>query len=281
MTTSEKIISAHPVAGCYRAAIQSSLGNIEKDFDVKILFACESGSRGWGFASEDSDYDVRFIYVHKPKWYVSVDTPSVKDTVTGILRRDVIEQPISGLLDINGWDLRKALFLLRKSNPTLLEWLDSPIVYRNHELPMQTLRSLVGKYYSPAASHHHYITMARSNFREHLNGADINYKKYLYVLRPLLANLWVCEGRVGPPPMRFAALAEAVVTDEKLLDAINHLVKIKMAAGESMRGPRIDVIHAFIISELDKAPAFPDPDRPTESQDLDDFLYETAFNYRP
>ena len=98
--------------------ITKKLSIIEKEYNVKIIYACESGSRAWGFESQDSDYDVRFIYFHDLNWYLSVED-----------RRDVIEKPADGVFDINGWDLRKTLKLLRKSNPPLLEWLQSPIVY--------------------------------------------------------------------------------------------------------------------------------------------------------
>ena len=96
------------------------LNAVEKDEGVKILYACESGSRAWGFPSRDSDYDVRFVYVHPAEWYLSIDLEK---------KRDVIERPITDQIDLNGWDLRKALGLYRKSNPPLLEWLNSPIVY--------------------------------------------------------------------------------------------------------------------------------------------------------
>ncbi|MBS4161445.1 nucleotidyltransferase domain-containing protein, partial [Klebsiella pneumoniae] len=98
--------------------INEELANIENMNHVKILFAVESGSRAWGFPSQDSDYDVRFIYVHQKDWYLSIDE-----------KRDVIERPIHESLDISGWELTKALRLFRKSNPPLLEWLSSEMVY--------------------------------------------------------------------------------------------------------------------------------------------------------
>lgn len=105
------------------------VAGIEAEFNVRVLYACESGSRGWGFASPDSDYDVRFIYVHPLPWYLKVS-----------VQRDVIEVPISDELDINGWELRKALGLLKKGNATLIEWLDSPVVYRADGDFLQTIR---------------------------------------------------------------------------------------------------------------------------------------------
>jgi len=110
-----------PKSDAITATILERLAAIEHTELVHILYACESGSRAWGFASPDSDYDVRFIYVRPRDWYLSIDLER---------RRDVIERPIEGVLDINGWDLRKALQLMRKSNPPLFEWLHSPLVYR-------------------------------------------------------------------------------------------------------------------------------------------------------
>lgn len=103
------ILGAHPIEPEVRTRIIQALDEIEAAHQVQVLFACESGSRGWGFASPDSDYDVRFVYVHKLPWYLTVHAP-----------RDVIELPISDKLNVNGWELRKALQLLHKSNPTLL-----------------------------------------------------------------------------------------------------------------------------------------------------------------
>jgi len=127
----EALISAHPIDPAMREQILGCLQRLETDHDVKVLFASESGSRDWGFASPDSDYDVRFIYVNRLSWYLTVEPG-----------RDVIEQPISGDLDVNGWDLRKTLMLLRQSNPTLLEWLRSPIVYR--EVPLRAAAAVGG-----------------------------------------------------------------------------------------------------------------------------------------
>ena len=102
-----------------RKSIIESIQSIEKDEHVVAFYVCESGSRAWGFPSSDSDYDVRFLYMHPVDWYLSIEP-----------KRDVIEKPIDNQLDINGWVLKKALSLFRKSNPPLLEWLGSPIIYQ-------------------------------------------------------------------------------------------------------------------------------------------------------
>jgi uncharacterized protein len=261
----EALISAHPIDPAMRAQILDCLRQVETDHEVKVLFACESGSRGWGFASPDSDYDVRFIYVNRLSWYLTVEPG-----------RDVIEQPISGDLDVNGWDLRKTLQLLRQSNPTLLEWLRSPIVYREEADTVTRLRALAEEGFSTVRGYHHYVSMAKKNFREHLRGEEVRYKKYLYVLRPLLAARWIRDGR-GVPPMRFAALAEATLDDRALLDEINRLLEVKMRAGEAATSPRWTDIHAFIESELNAAAeqVVVDSSR-SDTTMLDAFLAETV-----
>lgn len=226
-----------------RELILEKLTTIESEHDVRILYACESGSRGWGFASQDSDYDVRFIYCHRRDWYLTVGDP-----------RDVIELPINDLLDINGWDLRKALQLMRKSNPTLLEWLSSPIVYREDAGFMARFRELAKQSYVPQACAHHYLQMARGNYREYLKGDEIWVKKYFYVLRPVLACLWI-EAGYGVAPMPFNELVERIVQENELKVAIEALRQRKMAGDELDSGPRNEVIHAFLERELDRLQA--------------------------
>jgi len=130
-------------------------------------------------------------------------------------RRDVIEVPITGDLDINGWELRKALGLMKKGNATLIEWLDSPVVYVAEPTFMEQMREAARQTHQPSRTFHHCIHMARGNYREYLRGETVRLKKYLYVLRPLLATLWVEQGR-GVAPIRFSALVDALVVDPEL-----------------------------------------------------------------
>ncbi|WP_038212458.1 nucleotidyltransferase domain-containing protein [Xenophilus azovorans] len=273
----EFLRSAHPVEPAVRAQILEELRAIEARHDVAVLFACESGSRGWGFASPDSDYDVRFIYVHRLPWYLTV-APG----------RDVIELPISvpsvgaPPLDINGWELRKALGLMRESNPTLLEWLRSPIVYREEAGTMARFRTLAEAVYTRTRAWHHYRSMAKKNFREHLQGEAVRFKKYLYVLRPLLAARWIAA-RDGVPPMRFAELAQQVLdarADAALIAEIDALLEVKMRAGEAATSPRWPGIHAFIEAEL-ASPADAPPPAPFRdgAGALDVFLRDTVLRF--
>jgi predicted nucleotidyltransferase len=166
--------------------------------------------------------------------------------------------------------------LLKRSNPALLEWLHSPIVYVEQTRETAALRGLAQASFSALRTHHHYVSMAKKNFREYLQGSEVRYKKYLYVLRPLLAARWVAQGR-GMPPMRFAELADAVLDDDALLGEINRLLDLKMRSGEAAMSPRWAGLNAFIECELDAAAqrAIP-PTGPVDDAALDAFLAETV-----
>ena len=222
--------------------IKQRLADIEQNHQVRILYACESGSRAWGFDSQDSDYDVRFIYVRPRDWYLPI----------AIERKpDVIELPINDLLDINGWDIRKTLQLFQKSNPPLNEWLASPIVYLQRGRFADRVRELAAIAYNPVAAHYHYVRMASTNFRAYLKGETVRRKKYLYVLRPLLAVNWI-EQELSVVPIQFDQLVAGTVTDDELLSEIKTLLKMKRAGSKFDEGPRFPAIHAFIEAEMSR-----------------------------
>jgi len=220
--------------------ILARLSHLEQEEGVRILYACESGSRAWGFPSTDSDYDVRFIYLQPQDWYLSIDLEK---------KRAVIERPINDQIDLNGWDLRKALWLYRKSNPPLLEWLGSPIIYLEKYSTASQLRTLAPEYYSPKACMYHYLHMARGNYREYLKGERVWIKKYFYILRPLLAINWL-EKEMGIVPTEFRKLVNQVVGDRDLKQEIETLIKAKEQGAELDYGPRIPAIGDFIDREI-------------------------------
>jgi len=226
-----------------RQEIDEYLAAIEQRENVRILYACESGSRAWGFPSADSDYDVRFLYAHPAEWYLSIQT-----------RPDVIERPLENLVDASGWDVRKALLLLRKSNPPLLEWLQSAIVYRADTAFLDDMKRLMVDYYSPRQCMYHYLHMAKGNIREYLKGERVWVKKYFYVLRPLLACRWIEAGR-GVVPMEFAKLIEGGEIGKELRGTIQRLLADKLAGREMDDGPRIPVFHEFFDSEMPRLEA--------------------------
>lgn len=225
-----------------KANIEIELQKIEKSCEVKVIYACESGSRAWGFPSANSDYDVRFLYLHPQDWYLAIDLEN---------KRDVIEVPIETDLDISGWDLRKALQLFYKSNPPLLEWLGSPIIYVEPYAIAQQMRELAATYYNPIANMYHYLRMAQGNYRDYLKGERVWIKKYFYVLRPILAVNWIERG-YGVVPTEFGKLVEGIVENIILKQQINELIESKKEGQELDYGARIPMISDFISSELER-----------------------------
>lgn len=228
--------------------IQEKLREIEQREECRILLAVESGSRAWGFASPDSDYDVRFIYVRPEKAYLRLDRT-----------RDVIEVPINDELDINGWDIDKTLRLLHKSNPTVFEWFSSPIIYQTSAFADQ-FRPIMQKYFSSKAGLWHYLHMAEGNYRDYLRGEMVRAKKYFYVLRPILACKWILE-KGTPPPMLFSDLVKSELPDD-LSETIYQLLDLKMNSPEIKEIPRIDQLNRYldagIVSVKEQIEKLPD-----------------------
>jgi len=224
-----------------RAEVLRRLAAAEQEHDVRILYAVESGSRAWGFASPDSDYDVRFMYAHKPSWYLSFDIER---------RRDVIEYPIVDDYDCGGWDVRKVLYLFTRTNGALFEWLNSPINYIERGTFAQRLRDLAPKEFNDTALCYHYSHMARGNAREYLFKEKAKLKKYFYVLRPLLAIRYIEKG-LGIPPVEFQKLVDSVAPEE-IRPGIAHLLVEKARTSELGYGEPIPEINEFIGSELER-----------------------------
>ena len=242
-------------------AIQDALAQIEAEQGVRTLFAVDSGSRAWGFECPDSDYDVRFVYVHPVERYLSIWE-----------RRDVIEAELPGDLDLAGWDLRKALGLLSKSNPSLFEWLGSPIVYAEDAAFMAEFRPLAAAWLSPLARLKHYVSMAQGNWTTYLQGDKVARKKYLYVLRPVLAARWIERGW-GAPPTPFTELRAKTLDDSTVGAALDRLLADKARNVEMSLAPRDSVLHAFLDSEIERLAALPGTKEPRpDPADLDAFF---------
>lgn len=219
------------------AQIKNKLAEIESKEEVTIILAAESGSRAWGFASPDSDYDVRFIYVRKPEDYIKLKP-----------LRDVIEWQLDDVYDVSGWDLQKALRLLYESNPALHEWCCSPIVYLENELA-DPLRELTAECFIPKKSVYHYLSMASHNYKTYLTGDEIRLKKYFYALRPVLAARWVIDKGTAPP-MLFEDLIEAELPVD-LKPMVADLVNIKKGTPEIGVGNKIPEIDKYLREQIE------------------------------
>ena len=216
--------------------IQEKLNEIEKQENVKILLAIESGSRAWGFASPDSDYDVRFIYVRPMEEYLKLNE-----------QKDIIEWQLDDVLDINGWDLKKTLIQFKRGNATLFEWSNSPIIYQKSD-KWNDIYDIAKDYFSAKSSVYHYYATAKNTFLTHLQENMIKYKKYFYALRPLLACKYI-EKYNCPPPVLFDELLKLELSYE-LREGIDKLLEIKKITDEKTLNPQIPVIYDFIANEI-------------------------------
>ncbi len=241
--------------------IKKKLSELAENRSVKILYACESGSRAWGFPSTDSDYDVRFIYMHKPEDYLSISMPA-----------DTIELPVNELLDIGGWELKKSLQLFMKSNAPLYEWLQSPIVYYQDGDFAASLLRLQEYYFSPRASAHHYLSMATNVWNAESGEDKMRLKKYFYILRPLLAALWAVDRQVCPP-MQLSLLREQV-TDTSWQHEIDRFLEIKKEVTEKDTIGRSAILDNWIEKTFGycREKVMPIPAKQHDKTQLDNFF---------
>ncbi len=220
--------------------IKKEIERLEIEHEIKILYAVESGSRAWGFASKDSDWDVRYVYVHKLDWYLKID--SLKDSQDKILPND---------LDLSGWELKKALKLFRKSNPPLLEWLESPIVYCENGSLATKMRDLKRVYFEPKSCMHHYFNMGRNNLVAYLDKEVVRTKKYLYVFRPFLACDWI-SNQGTMPPVEFDRLIASELKDDAVKKELDYLLERKKSGEELSEEPRNEVLFGFLSGKMDE-----------------------------
>ena len=218
--------------------VRMKIREMEEKENIKILHAVESGSRAWGFASPDSDYDVRFIYVRERDFYLSLQE-----------RKDFLDWELNEVLDINGWDLKKTLQHFHKSNATLFEWANSPVVYYTTDEWRELYENTARQYFSAKSALYHYYGTANKNYHEHLLEDMVKYKKYFYVLRPILACKWI-EQRKCPPPVLFDALVHSVL-EEDMKPLVAELLEKKVRMSESDRAPRIDMLNQYIERNLE------------------------------
>ena len=218
--------------------IHEKLKEIENKENVRILHAVESGSRAWGFASPDSDYDVRFIYVRPAEEYLRLDEP-----------RDVIEWQLDEVLDINGWDLKKTMRQFARGNATLFEWSASPEVYHTTDEWAQIQRVTMA-YFSEKSAVGHYYGLAQNTYHDYLCEALVSYKKYFYALRPLLAARYI-EQFNQVTPVRFSDHL-SVEKEEKLQEEIACLLDKKKLTREKELMPHMPVIIRYIEEELER-----------------------------
>lgn len=240
--------------------MKTKLKHIEEKYSVNINYACESGSRAWGFASPDSDYDVRFLYTHSLEWYLS--TSEKRDTI------DIME----GDFDAVGWELRKSLRLLKKSNVPAIEHLFSPILYLGEDKVISELRSIAKDCFSPIACMFHYLSMSKK-YEDKLKDETIKLKSLFYALRTAMAGKWIVENNTMPPVV-FNEMLSLAPTD--IADEIKNLMVIKSKNNEGYLHARnnkvIDFVSTTISNNSKYAKSLPSGKPDTER--MDDFLFK-------
>ncbi|MGA1871929.1 MAG: DNA polymerase beta superfamily protein [bacterium] len=216
------IINSNNINNKIKSLLVREIEKIENENKIKILLAVESGSRAWGFPSQDSDYDVRFIFIRPQNTYLSIK--NYKDTLTF---------PINDDLDICGWDVKKVLQHIKKSNAVMFEWFQSPIIYKCDKAFLSEAWKLSQEYYSPSVCISHYLGIS-NNFYSNINqaGEIIKIKKVFYVLRPLLAALWIVD-KNNIPPMVFQKLLSIIESKSEIIEIINRLLSTKEKSNES------------------------------------------------
>lgn len=225
--------------------IRAKLENLAREHRVRILIAVESGSRAWGFPSADSDYDVRFIYIHTQNEYLGIQDI-----------RDVIETPtapdniLGTVMDMNGWDLRKALQLSLKSNAVVQEWLTSPIHYIIDEAAITSFKKFVSKTASLPSYIYHYDHLARNAYEKICaDSQKARLKDYCYAIRAALALRWI-ESRQDLPPMDINSLQNGLIVNKEIQSEISNIITLKKTATEADTIPRKTILDDLIVETL-------------------------------
>lgn len=222
--------------------ISERLRQIEHDRGVRVLWSVESGSRAWDIESTDSDWDIRFIYAHEANWYTQL-----------FEGRDTIEHPFGHMtdqLDFQGFDVRKALRLAAKSNPSILEWLHSPITYKYDPVFGGKLISIMSEF-SPRALMHHYVSLASRQYKAYWrDGEPVRFKKYLYAVRPLMCVYWMENHRHLMPPLRMDELMKGVTLAPWQRQELDQLLEMKAKTTEIDGKGRFEGLDGFITSTL-------------------------------
>lgn len=257
------------------AEIDSRLADVARRHHVSIPLAVESGSRAWGFPSPDSDYDCRFVFVR-----------AASETFTLFPERDVIEIPLTSILDVNGWELSKALKLLLKGNVVVVEWLTSPLTYQCDTTFREAFAKLADQVADRALTGRHYYHLAANHLERFLATPErVPLKKLFYALRPLMALKWLDENpNSAIAPMNFPTLCAGVTLEPAVVGAIDELLARKAETRELGEGEIPAPIRTFLAAEYPRAQTWRDgaeARRPGSERLLDDFWREWSHRLAP
>lgn len=233
--------------------IKKHLIALEKERNIEILFSAESGSRAWGCPSPDSDYDIRIIFKRPFSDYLGIDEP-----------KDSIDYFHGELLDINGWDIKKTLKLVRKSNATPFEWLQSPFIYSEKEGFKEALLEICKTYFIPKNAIHHYTGIAKNTLANNPLDGHLKLKKFFYILRPLMAAKWIIEKNCIPP-MDIPNLSE-ILEDQEFKNKLADLLKLKEGKNEDF----VYKIDPFLAEGVEDLFLFVSSHKPNKDQERKD-----------
>ena len=233
-----------------KAAVEKELTIIEELYNVKILFACESGSRAWGFESSDSDYDIRYIYVRPLGQYLS--TFPLEEHIDAIFHKQTLPDGAEIDLDLAGWDISKTVKLIHKVNGSICEWSKSPVLYRNRDNFQAKLAFLATFYLNPARLAHHYRAQAQSIRYRYLEHAkNVNTKKLLYAIRCILSSRYVVEQETTPP-ISFYELLEVSELTPSIKEELLEILSSKKEGIETNKVSISPELMSFISVQLEK-----------------------------
>lgn len=215
-----------------KTIIMDELYKIAREQDMTILYASEVGSRVYGFASKNSSFDVRFIFMRKESYYLRIQR-NLKDDIDTFTT-------ISGInIDMHGWEITKFLTQLHKGSYSAIEWLKSPCVYIEDK-QFKKLLGNINSYFIPYRAAIAYRNLAKDMKKEIDKEDIVPIKNYLHAINFIL-DARMCSINKVPPVLSMSMKLHLVKNDE-VLKIILCLID------ERTKNNTTDIIH---VSELD------------------------------
>jgi len=255
---------------CEPRYINDYMNALAETYGITILHACESGSRAWGFESPDSDYDVRFIYTQPLSRYLCLEKP----------HDSIAEFSSDRVMDFHGWDIRKALGLLVKGNASFVEWMNSPIIYQQDWIFADAVANMMPRELDLGSCFAHYRSMAKKHYLEHVKDREtVNSKKFLYVLRPLLAAQWIHQYGTFPPVAFRELIGSMFDQNNSTRVEIEKLISLKMTQNEQGDVPAAEYLTVFIQEEIVRQESIKFPSVEISTRDVNKLLRDTILRF--
>lgn len=163
-----------------KGTIIPHLKSIEHEYGVIVLFASLAGSRLWGLESEDSDWDVRFIYIHTSMYYKMRETSE-----------EGIVKAYADNVELTGWNLKHFLTQLGNGNPVCHETLSARTLYTNNQPYLVTMKNIAERFFQPLNAYYYYLGLYLVNEKSFEGGGDAPLKNVLFALCAILSCIWV------------------------------------------------------------------------------------------